>query len=79
MKITQEQLNEEVNRDLIPYLMDQSIPLRQIIKLVHIYASERLEDYEWDTTDRAMEVVKDEIYKIQHPSFEDRFGPLCLN
>jgi hypothetical protein len=79
MKITQQQLNEEVNQTLIPYLMDSDIALKEIIKLVHLYATERLNDYEWQENDRVMGIIKDEVDKLLHPSFEDRFGPICLN
>lgn len=79
MKISHEQLNEEVNEMLVPYLTELSLPLNLIMKCVHLYITERIDDYEWEDGHRAMEVVNKKIDKYLNPSFEERFGPICLN
>ena len=80
MKITQEQLNEEVNEVLIPYLTELSLPLKEILMMIQLYAVERLKDYEWEDNDRVMDMVKEEVDKFfLPPTFEERFGTICLN
>jgi hypothetical protein len=80
MKISKEQLNEEVNEMLIPYLTELSLPLKEILTMIQLYAMERLKDYEWEDSDRAMDVVREEIDRyFLPPSFEDRYGTICLN
>lgn len=80
MKVSHEQLNEEVNEMLIPYLSELSLPFKVFIKLIHVYITERMEDYEWQENDRVMDIVKDKIDEYFAPaSFEERFGPICLN
>lgn len=80
MKITSEQLNNEVNEELIPFLAKLQLPISEIITMVQIYAIERLKDYEWEDNDRAMDIIREEVDKFfAPPSFEDRFGTICLN
>jgi signal recognition particle GTPase len=80
MKVSNEQLNEEVNEKLLPYLMEQSLSLPIIMKCVHTYITERMEDYEWQDNDRVMDIVKEKINQLlAPPSFEERYGPICLN
>ena len=59
--------------------MESDVSMNQIIKLVHLYATERLNDYEWQDNDRVMDIIKTEVDKFLNPSFEERFGPICLN
>jgi len=80
MKISHEQLNEEVNEELLPYLTELSLPLPIIMKCIHAYITERVNDYEWEDSERAMGVVRNEIDDyFRPPTFEEKFGPLCLN
>lgn len=80
MKVSHEQLNEEVNQQLLPYLMELSLPLAEIMKCVHVYITARMNDYEWEDTDKAMDEVRLKIDKFfSPPTFEDKFGPICLN
>ena len=69
MKVSHEQLNEEVNEELLPYLTELSLPLPVIMKCIHAYI-----------TERAMSVVREKIDDFfRPPTFEEKFGPLCLN
>jgi len=80
MKVTSEQLSDEVNNELVPYLMEQSLPLMMIMRCIHAYIQERSDDYEWEDNERAMEAVHIEIEEyLKPPTFEERFGPICLN
>ncbi len=80
MKVSHEQLNEEVNEQLLPYLIELSLPLYMVMRCVHIYITERVNDYEWENSERAMGAVRNKIDKfLQPPTFEEKFGPLCLN
>lgn len=80
MKVSHEQLNEEVNQELLPYLMEQSLSLPIIMKCVHTYITERMNDYEWQDSERVMNIVKEKINQLlAPPSFEERYGPICLN
>jgi len=80
MKISNEQLNQEINGELVPYLMELSLPLPIIMKCVKIFVNERRNDYEWENMDRAMDIVMDKIDDFfRPPTFEEKFGPLCLN
>jgi hypothetical protein len=80
MKVSKEQLSEEVNEILIPYLSELSLPIKEILMMIQLYAIERLNDYEWEDSDRAMDVIREEVDKyFAPPSFEERFGPICLN
>ncbi len=48
--------------------------------MIQLYAMERLKDYEWEDNDRAMDMVKEEIDKyFAPPTFEERYGVICLN
>jgi len=65
---------------LIPYLTELSLPLKEILMMIQLYAMERLKDYEWEDNDRAMDMVKEEIDKyFAPPTFEERYGVICLN
>ncbi len=80
MKVSHQQLNEEVNEELVPYLMELSLPLPIIMKCIQVYIAERVNDYEWENSERAMGAVKNKIDKfLQPPTFEEKFGPICLN
>lgn len=80
MKVSHEQLNEEVNEQLIPYLLELSLPLKEVMRCVHVYITARIEDYEWEDTNKAMGVVQKQIDKfLTPPTFEEKFGPICLN
>ena len=80
MKVSHEQLNEEVNEELLPYLTELSLPLPIIMKCIHAYITERVNDYEWEDNDRVMDMVKEEVDKFfLPPTFEERFGTICLN
>ncbi len=80
MKVTPEQLNDEINEQLLPYLMEKSLPLMIVMKCVHVYVQERVDNYEWEDTEKAMEAVQFEIDEfLKPPTFEERFGYICLN
>lgn len=80
MKVSHEQLNEEVNEQLLPYLIELSLPLHVVMRCVHIYINHRMNDYEWEDSNKAMDEVKLRIDKfLSPPTFEEKFGPLCLN
>lgn len=80
MKISNEQVNEEINEELLPYLMELSLPLGVVMKCIHAYITERKNDYEWEDSNRAMDIVRDKIDDyFKPPTFEERFGPICLN
>ena len=81
LKMRVDDIRSEMETIVIPFAEESGLSGMETVGICVRYGHERSKDYEWETNERAMRVIKDLIKVLNSPMnrFQRKYGKLCLN
>lgn len=81
LRVSVEHIKTEMETLVIPYAANAGLNMIETLEISVRYAAERSKDWEWESNERAMEIIKNLIDLMNTPiiKFQRKYGRLCLN
>jgi hypothetical protein len=81
LKVPLEDIQREMEDIVIPYAKSIGLYFFEILQITVRYAKERSKDYEWESNERAFNIIKSMIDSYNTPinKFQRKWGRLHVN
>lgn len=81
LKVPVEEIRSEMEKIVIPYAQKSGFNPMETLQLAARYGFERSKDWEWETNDRALGVIKSIVRELNSPlnQFQRKYGKICPN